>query len=46
MKDYASYVNVFQGCDEIDLPPATGVAGAWRFIKGLAGNNTPAAALP
>ena len=46
MKDYASYVNVFQGCDEINLPKPTGVAAAWRFIKGLAGNNTPGAAWP
>ncbi|MBQ8952769.1 MAG: glycoside hydrolase family 92 protein [Clostridia bacterium] len=46
MEDYASYVNVFQGCDEIDLPKPVGVATAWRFIKGLAGNNTPGAAWP
>ncbi|MBR4727798.1 MAG: glycoside hydrolase family 92 protein, partial [Clostridia bacterium] len=46
MKDYCGYVNVFQGCDEIDLPRPEGVAAAWRFIKGRCGNNTPAAALP
>ena len=46
MKDYCGYVNVFQGCDEIDLPKPSGVAAAWRFIKGRCGNNTPAAALP
>lgn len=46
MKDYCKYVNVFQGCDEIDLPEAEGVAASWRFIKGLCGNNTPGAALP
>ena len=46
MKDYCQYVNVFQGCDEIDLPKAEGVAASWKFIKGLCGNNTPAAALP
>lgn len=46
MKDYCKYVNVFQGTDEIDLPKPEGVAAAWRFIKGLCGNNTPAAALP
>ena len=46
MKDYCGYVNVFQGCDEIDLPKPEGVAAAWRFIKGRCGNNTPAAALP
>ena len=46
MKDYCQYVNVFQGVDEIDLPDAKGVAAGWKFIKGLCGNNTPAAALP
>jgi len=46
MKDYCGYVNVFQGCGEIDLPRPEGVAAAWRFIKGRCGNNTPAAALP
>ena len=46
MKDYCGYVNVFQGCDEIDLPAPQGVAAAWRFIKGRCGSNTPAAALP
>ncbi len=46
MKDICRYVNVFQGCDEIDLPEPQGVAAAWRFIKGRCGSNTPAAALP
>ncbi|MDR0896577.1 MAG: glycoside hydrolase family 92 protein [Oscillospiraceae bacterium] len=46
MRDYAGYVNVFQGCDEIDLPTPEGVAAAWRFIKGLCGNNSPGAATP
>ena len=46
MRDYCGSVNVFQGCDEIDLPRPAGVAAAWRFIKGRCGNNTPAAALP
>lgn len=46
MKNYCKYVNVFQGIDEIDLPKPQGVAAAWKFIKGLCGNNTPAAALP
>ena len=46
MKDYCKYVNVFQGVDEIDLPKPEGVAAAWKFIKGLCGNNSPAAALP
>ena len=46
MKDHCRWVNVFQGCDEIDLPVPQGVAAAWRFIKGRCGSNTPAAALP
>ncbi len=46
MKDYCAYVNVFQGCDEINLPEARGIAAKWKFIKGLCGNNTPAASLP
>ena len=46
MTDYCGHVNVFQGCDEIDLPAPQGVAAAWRFIKGRCGNNTPAAAQP
>lgn len=40
------YVDVFLGCDEINLPEPQGVAAAWHFIKGLAGNTTPGAALP
>ncbi len=43
---YTDYADVFLGCDEINLPKPEGVAAAWHFIKGLAGNNTPAAALP
>ncbi len=46
MKDYCSYVNVFQGCGEINLPKAERIASRWKFIKGLCGNNTPAASLP
>ena len=46
MKDYCRYVDVFQGCDEIDLPKPEGLAAAWRLIKGRCGCNTPAAALP
>ena len=46
MKDYCRYVDVFQGVDEIDEYQPKGVASAWKFIKGLCGNNTPAAALP
>ena len=43
---HTDYVDVFLGCDEVNLPRPEGVAAAWHFIKGLAGNNTPAAALP
>jgi len=43
---YTDCVDVFLGCDEINLPEPKGVAAAWHFIKGLAGNNTPGAALP
>ena len=46
MTDYCQYVDVFQGCDEIALPEPQGIAARWRMIKGLCGNNTPAAALP
>ena len=40
------HVDVFLGCDEVALPEPQGVAAAWHFIKGLAGNTTPGAALP
>ena len=46
MTDYTSYVNVFQGCGEIDLPEPQGVAAGWHFIKGLTGNTHPGACLP
>ncbi len=36
----------FLGCGGIDLPRPQGVAAAWHFIKGLAGNNNPGAMLP
>jgi len=36
MKDYCGYVNVFQGCGEIDLPQPQGVAAAWRFSRDAA----------
>lgn len=46
MKDLARYADVFLGSGAINLPKPQGVAEAWHFIKGLAGNTTPAAALP
>ena len=46
MKDYCSYVNIFHGCAEIDLPTPEGIAASWHFIKGLTGNTSPAACLP
>ena len=39
-------VDVFLGSGAINLPEPQGIAAKWRFIKGLAGNTTPAAALP
>ncbi len=42
----AQKADVFLGCGGIDLPKPIGIAKKWRFIKGLAGNNTPAAARP
>lgn len=44
--DYCRYVNVFQGCGEIDLPKPEGIAAKWFFIKAGCGNTTPAATLP
>jgi putative alpha-1,2-mannosidase len=44
--DKNQYVDVFLGSGPIDLPRPEGVAAQWRFIKGLAGNTTPAAARP
>ncbi len=44
--DFCRYVNVFQGCGEMDLPRPSGVAGTWFFIKAQCGNTSPAATLP
>ena len=46
MQDCCKYVNVFQGCGEIDLPKAEGIAARWFFIKAGCGNTSPAACLP
>ena len=46
MRDFCSYVNVFQGCGEIDLPAPEGIAARWFFIKAGCGNTSPAACLP
>ena len=46
MKKISSYVNVFQGSGEIDLPKPEGLAKKWLFIKAQCGNTTPAAAYP
>lgn len=46
MTDYCKYVNVFQGCGEIDLPKPQGIAAKWFFIKAGCGNTSPAATLP
>ncbi len=46
MPDLCRYVNVFQGCGEIDLPKPEGIAARWFFIKAGCGNTSPAACLP
>ncbi len=46
MIDFCKYADVFLGCSEIDLPEPQGVAATWKFIKGIAGNTSPGAALP
>jgi len=46
MENLTRYVDVFLGSGPVDLPKPEGVAAAWHFIKGLAGNCTPAAARP
>lgn len=46
MKTPVEFVDVFLGCGGIELPAPEGVASAWHFIKGLAGNNNPGAVLP
>ena len=43
---YERYVDPFHGHEEVCLPPAKGIARAWRPIKCMAGNTTPAAVLP
>ena len=44
--DYCKYVNIFQGCGEIDLPKPQGIAAKWFFIKAGCGNTSPAAMVP
>ncbi len=44
--DCCKYVNVFQGCGEIDLPKPEGIAAKWFFIKAGCGNTSPGACLP
>ncbi len=44
--DYCKYVNIFQGCGEIDLPKPEGIAAKWFFIKAGCGNTSPAALVP
>lgn len=44
--DFCRYVNVFQGCGEIDLPEPKGIAAKWFFIKAGCGNTCPAALVP
>ena len=46
MRDVCDYVNVFQGCGEINLPKPEGIAARWFFIKAGCGNTSPAASLP
>lgn len=43
---YTSFVNVFHGSGNIDLPEARGIAASWHFIKALCGNTHPGALLP
>lgn len=44
--DYCKYVNIFQGCGEIDLPEPKGIAAKWFFLKAQCGNTSPAALIP
>jgi len=44
--NYSQYVNIFQGCGEIDLPKPQGIAAKWFFIKAGCGNTSPAALVP
>ena len=46
MRKFCSYVDVFQGSGEIDLPTPEGIAATWYFRKAQCGNTTPAATLP
>lgn len=46
MKRINDCVNVFQGCEKIDLPKPEGVAATWLFIKALIGNTSPYASYP
>ena len=46
MKDFCKKVDVFFGCDPTALPKRQGVAKAWKPIKGMCGNTSPAAVLP
>jgi len=46
MDTFTQYVDVFYGCNPVDLPKRKGIAQGWRPIKGMAGNTTPAAVLP
>ncbi len=39
-------VNVFFGCDPVDLPKREGFAKGWKPIKGMCGNTSPEAVLP
>lgn len=43
---YCDYVNIFQGCGEIDLPKPQGIAAKWFFLKAGCGNTCPAALVP
>jgi len=44
--NYTSYVDVFHGWGNIDLPKPEGTAATWHFIKALCGNTHPGAILP
>ena len=43
---YTSRVNPFHGCGDVRTGRLVPPADSWHPIKGLAGNTTPAAALP
>ncbi|MGN1048764.1 MAG: glycoside hydrolase domain-containing protein [Eubacteriales bacterium] len=46
MRRFCSYVDIFQGCGETDLPAPHGIAASWYFRKAQCGNTSPAAVLP